>query len=133
MPDSPPPNNEPKVSVLMITYNHEKYIAQAIESVLMQKTDFPYELILGEDCSTDGTREIVREYSRKHPEIVRAPPRERTLGAKENVRQIVFASRGKYIALLEGDDYWTSQEKLQLQADLLDAHPETAQFGRASC
>jgi glycosyltransferase involved in cell wall biosynthesis len=129
MPDSPPPNNEPKVSVLMITYNHEKYIAQAIESVLMQKTDFPYELIVGEDCSTDGTREIVLEYSRKYPQIVRAHLSERNIGAKENSRQVFFASRGKYLALLEGDDYWTSQEKLQLQADLLDAHPETALCG----
>src|ERR1017187_9329084 len=126
MPDSRPPNNEPKVSVLMITYNHEKYIAPAIESVLMQKTDFPYELIIGEDCSTDGTREIVREYSRKHPEIVRAHLREPNLGAKENSRQIFLASRGKYIALLEGDDYWTSPEKLRIQADVLDAHPQTA-------
>jgi glycosyltransferase involved in cell wall biosynthesis len=129
MPDSPPPNNEMKVSVLMMTYNHENYIAQAIESVLMQKTGFPYELVVGEDCSTDGTREIVREYSRKYPEIVRAHLRERNVGAKENVRQLYWASRGKYIALLEGDDYWTSPDKLQLQADLLDAHPETALCG----
>jgi glycosyltransferase involved in cell wall biosynthesis len=64
MPDLSIPNVEPKVSVFMITYNHEKFIAQAIESVLMQKTDFPFELVIGEDCSTDGTGEIVREYSR---------------------------------------------------------------------
>jgi glycosyltransferase involved in cell wall biosynthesis len=126
MPDSPPPNTELKVSVLMITYNHEKYIAQAIESVLMQKTDFRYELIVGEDCSTDGTREIVQEYSRKYPEIVRARLSERNLGARENFLGIFGASRGKYLALLEGDDYWTSPQKLQAQADLLDAHPEAS-------
>ena len=128
MPDSSP-SSEPKVSVLMITYNHEKYIAQAINSVLMQKTDFPYELIIGEDCSTDGTRNIVREYARKYPEIVHAHLRERNIGAAENSRQNFWASRGNYIALLEGDDYWTSPDKLQLQADLLDAHPETALCG----
>lgn len=128
MPGSPL-NNEPKVSVLMIAYNHEKYIAQAIESVLMQKTDFPYELIVGEDCSTDGTREIVREYSRKYPGIVRALLGERNIGVRENSRQVFSASLGKYIALLEGDDYWTSPRKLQIQADLLDAHPETSLCG----
>jgi glycosyltransferase involved in cell wall biosynthesis len=129
MPNSPPPSNQPKVSVLMITYNHEKYIAEAIESVLMQKVDFPYELIVGEDCSTDGTREIVREYSRKYPEIIRAHLRERNIGARENSRQVFFASQGNYLALLEGDDYWTSPRKLQIQADLLDAHPETSICG----
>ena len=132
MPDSPPPNTELKVSVLIITYNHEKYIAQAIESVLMQKTDFRYELIIGEDCSTDGTGEIVREYGRKRPEIVHAPLRERNIGARRNFRRIFAAARGKYIALLEGDDYWTSPQKLQAQADLLDAHPETSLCGHRS-
>jgi len=126
MPDSPPPNNEPKVSVLMITYNHEKYIAQAIESVLMQKTDFPYDLIIGEDCSTDGAREIVREYERKYPTIVRTFLPERNVGGHENFRQVFLSSRGRYLAVIEGDDYWTSPEKLQIQADALDAHPETA-------
>ena len=129
MPDLSVPNVEPKVSVLMITYNHEKFIAQAIESVLMQKTDFPFELVIGEDCSTDRTGEIVREYSRKYPEVIRAYVRERNLGMLENGRQVFFASRGKYLAALEGDDYWTSPRKLQVQADLLDAHPETAVCG----
>jgi glycosyltransferase involved in cell wall biosynthesis len=109
----------------MITYNHEKFIAQAIESVLMQKTDFPFELVIGEDCSTDGTREIVREYSRKYPGIIRTHLRERNIGSKENSRQLFLAPKGKYIAILEGDDYWTSAGKMQIQADLLDAHPET--------
>ena len=75
----------------------------------MQKTDFRYELLIGEDCSTDGTREIVREYSRKYPEIVHAELRESN-GARENLRRIFAASTGTYLALLEGDDYWTSPE-----------------------
>jgi glycosyltransferase involved in cell wall biosynthesis len=130
MPDSP--LKEPKVSILMTTYNHEKYIAQAIESVLMQETNFPYELLVGEDCSTDGTRAIVREYSDKHPEIVHAFFRESNLGSRQNVRQLFWASRGQYIALLEGDDYWISRQKLQTQANLLDAHPETTLCGHRS-
>src|ERR1035438_6131598 len=93
MPDIHVPNAEPKVGVLMITYNHEKFIAQALESVLMQKTDFPFELVIGDDCSTDGTREIVREYSQKYPEIIRAHLRERNIGAKENFRQVFLADR----------------------------------------
>ena len=126
MPDHFAPNAEPKVSVLMITYNHEKLIAQAIDSVLMQKTEFPFELVIGEDCSTDGTRAVVLEYSRKYPGIIRAHLRERNLGALENGRDVFRASRGKYLAVLEGDDYWTSPEKLQVRADLLDKHPATA-------
>ena len=129
MPNVPSQLAAPKVSVLMITYNHEKYIAQAIESVLMQETDFPYELVIGEDCSTDGTREIVREYSRKYPAIVRASSWERNVGAHENFRRIFAASRGAYLAILEGDDYWTDSRKLQLTADVLDSHPETAISG----
>ena len=129
MPDIHVPNAEPKFGVLMITYNHEKFIAQALESVLMQKADFPFELVIGDDCSTDGTREIVREYSQKYPEIVRAHLRERNIGAKENFQQIFMASRGRYLATLEGDDYWTDPRKLQLLADVLDAHPETTICG----
>lgn len=129
MPDIHVPNAEPKVSVLMLTYNHEKFIAQAIKSVLMQKTDFPFELVIGEDCSTDGTREIVREYSQKYPEIVRAHLQERNIGAQENSRLIFMAPRGRYLATLDGDDYWTDSRKLQLLADVLDAHPETAICG----
>jgi glycosyltransferase involved in cell wall biosynthesis len=113
----------------MVTYNHEKFIAQAIESVLMQKTDFPFELLIGEDCSTDGTREIVREYSRKHPGIIRAYLRAPNIGARENFRQVFVAARGRYLTPLEGDDYWTDPRRLQLLADALDAHPETAICG----
>ena len=129
MPSPSPPNAEPKVSVLMITYNHEKFIAQAIESVLMQETTFPFELLIGEDYSTDGTAEIVREYSRKRPDIIRAQIRERNVGSKENSRQLWAAAKGKYLALLEGDDYWMDSRKLQLLADVLDENPGTVLCG----
>ena len=114
----------------MITYNHERFIAQAVESVLMQQTNFPYELIIGEDCSTDNTREMVREYQRRHPDKIRLLLPERNLGGpipgKRNYVQTLNAATGKYIALLEGDDYWTSPHKLQKQVDFLDSHPSCA-------
>jgi glycosyltransferase involved in cell wall biosynthesis len=110
----------------MTTYDHEKFIAQAIESVLTQNTNFPYELVIGEDCSTDGTREIVCRYAARYPEVIRTLLPEHNIGAHENFRQVFYASRGQYLAILEGDDYWTSSEKLQIQADVLDAHPETS-------
>ncbi len=115
-----------KVCVRMITYNHAKYIAQAVESVLMQETNFPYELIIGEDCSTDGTRDIVVDYQRRYPDKIRLLLAEQNLGALENARRTRAASRGQYIALLEGDDYWTSPFKLQKQVDFLDTHSECA-------
>jgi glycosyltransferase involved in cell wall biosynthesis len=110
----------PKVSVHMITYNHEKFIAQAIESVLVQKTNFPIELVIGEDCSTDGTRAIVKRYADARPDIIRAFFRERNVGMKENNLEVFAACRGEYIALLEGDDYWTSPHKLQRQVAVLE-------------
>jgi glycosyltransferase involved in cell wall biosynthesis len=113
-----------KVSVCMITYNHEPFIAQAIESVLMQRTSFPYELVIGEDCSTDGTREIVRQYAEKHPDIIRPLFREQNLGMHRNFVDTLAHCRGEYVALLEGDDYWTDPYKLQKQAEFLDEHPE---------
>jgi len=108
-------NTEIKVSVLMITYNHEKYIREAIDGVLMQKTDFPIELIIGEDCSTDNTREIVIEYTKKHPEIVKPQLPNENRGMQNNFMGIYNAALGKFIALCEGDDYWTDPYKLQKQ------------------
>ena len=115
-------NNEVIVSVCMITYNHEKYISEAIEGVLMQKTTFPIELIIGEDCSTDSTRKIVVEYAEKHPDIIRPLLPERNLGMMTNFIETMQEATGKYIALCEGDDYWTDPYKLQKQVDILEAN-----------
>ncbi len=115
-----------KVSVAMVTYNHEKYIAQAIESVLMQQTTFPYEIVIGEDCSTDETREIVASYQAKYPERIRALLHERNLGMHSNFDATLRACRGQYIALLDGDDYWTSVDKLETQTRFLDDRPDCA-------
>ena len=112
------------VSVCMITYNHEKYIAQAIDSVIMQKTNFDYEIVIGEDCSTDRTREIVLEYKTKHPDKIKLLLQEKNVGMMQNFIDTLKACSGKYIALLEGDDYWTDPNKLQEQVDFLEANPE---------
>jgi glycosyltransferase involved in cell wall biosynthesis len=118
----------PKVSILMVTYNHEKFIAQAIESVLRQETKFPYELVIGEDCSTDQTREIVKAYANQYSDKVRALFHEHNLGygGKLNLLKTLQACQGEYIAFLEGDDYWTKTDKLQKQVDFLDNHPDYA-------
>ena len=113
-----------KVSVAMITYNHERFIAQAIESALMQETSFDYEVVIGEDCSTDRTREIVAGFHKRFPGKIRLLLPENNIGAHKNLAQVLDACTGQYIALLEGDDYWTSPHKLQKQVDFLDAHPE---------
>lgn len=115
-----------KVSVAMITYNHEAFVAQAIESVLVQQTDFVVELVIGEDCSTDGTRDIVADYARKYPERIRPLLHDHNLGlmGKNNLVAVYQACRGEYIAFLEGDDYWTDPHKLHKQVDFLDDHPD---------
>jgi len=117
-------SKNPLVSVKMLTYNHEQYIPQAIEGVLIQKTDFPIELIVGEDRSTDYTREIVLKHQKKYPEIIRVITSEKNVGAWRNSLRTGNACRGKYIAFCEGDDYWTDPYKLQKQVDYLEKHPE---------
>lgn len=117
-------NNQdtPMVSVCMITYNHEKYISEAIDGVLMQKTTFfPIQLIIGEDCSTDNTREICEEYQRKHPQLIKLLPPEKNLGMMPNFVRTLNTCNGKYIALCEGDDYWIDPLKLQKQVDLIES------------
>ncbi|MBN1920164.1 MAG: glycosyltransferase [Anaerolineae bacterium] len=108
----------------MITYNHAPYIAQAIESVLMQDTDFPVELVIGEDCSTDNTRAIARDYGERYSDRIRLLLPDHNLGMIPNFVTTLKACNGQYIALLEGDDYWTDPRKLQKQVDFLEAHPE---------
>lgn len=114
----------PRVSVAMITHNHQRFIAQALDSVLMQETNFPFEIVIGEDHSTDGTRQIVEAYQRQHPDTIRLLLRDRNVGSGPNLIETFEACRGEYIAFLEGDDYWTDLQKLQIGTDFLDAHPE---------
>lgn len=114
----------PLVSVLILTYNHGPFIAEAIESVVNQKTTFPFELIVGEDCSTDNTRSIVIEYKNKYPDLINLIISENNVGFLLNEKRIIEASKGKYIAFLEGDDFWTDPLKLQKQVDYLEANPD---------
>ena len=113
-----------KISVSIITYNHEDFIGQAIDSVLMQQVNFDYEIVIGEDCSTDHTRDILLDYERRYPDRIRLLLHEKNLGIHLNAIQTLQACQGEYIAALEGDDYWTSPHKLQKQVDFLDSHPE---------
>lgn len=117
---------EPLVTVLVITYNHAKYIAQALDSVLEQTTDFPFEIVVGEDCSSDGTGDIVRMYQRKHPSRIRVLRSTQRLGeytgnGRLNLIRSFRAARGRYVCLLEGDDYWCDSSKIQSQASRLAA------------
>jgi glycosyltransferase involved in cell wall biosynthesis len=112
------------VSVCFITYNHEKYVAQALESAINQVANFRYEIVIGEDCSTDGTRAIVQRYAAQFPDLIVNLPRTKNLGARLNGIDIRQNCQGKYIALLEGDDYWTDPHKLQKQVDFLEANPD---------
>ncbi|MBI3922078.1 MAG: glycosyltransferase [Armatimonadetes bacterium] len=121
------------VSICMVTYNHEKYLAQAIESVLSQQVDFDYELVIGEDCSTDRTREVVLEYANRYPDKISPLLHDKNLGMQRNYLHTLHACRGAYIALLEGDDYWTDSHKLQRQVEFLKANPGfSACFTRTS-
>ena len=115
--------SDPLVSVVMTTYNHEPYIATAIESVVAQDTTFKIELIIGEDCSTDRTREIVFAYQRRYPEIIRVIYSDRNVGMHQNGVRIQGAARGEFVAWCEGDDFWHRRDKLQLQIDAFRADP----------
>jgi glycosyltransferase involved in cell wall biosynthesis len=114
---------EPRVTVLVMTYNHERFIRQAIDSALMQRTEFDYEILISEDYSTDSTRQIVHEYAARHPHV-RLILSDQNLHCNEVVARGIRDARGEFVALLDGDDCWLSAEKLQKQVDFLDAHPE---------
>jgi len=115
-----------KLSVMMVTYNHERFIAQALKSVLSQRVNFDYEIVVGEDCSTDGTRDILMDFYHRFPDRIVPLLKNRNIGAMRNAEATFAACRGQYVALLEGDDYWTCENKLQKQVDFLDAHLDYA-------
>ena len=117
---------EPSVAIFMVTYNHEKYIRQAVKSIVRQKTDFPYKLFIGEDCSTDNTRAVCIELQQKYPEKITLLLHEKNMGALKNAYQVYQAcvEYGKYTAICEGDDYWTDENKLQKQVDFLEQNPD---------
>ena len=112
----------PLVSICCVTYNHEKYIAEAIESFLMQETNFPFEILIADDCSPDETADIIRTYANKFPNIIKANLRIKNIGGKANFNSNLKRAKSKYIALCEGDDYWTDKEKLQFQISKMKEH-----------
>lgn len=117
----------PLVTVKCLAYNHEKYIRDTLEGFVRQKTDFPFEVIVHDDASTDGTADIIREYAEKYPHIITPILETENQYSKHDgsLRRIMNAvTRGKYIAHCEADDYWTDPQKLQKQVDFLEAHPD---------
>src|SRR5437870_7314361 len=118
-------NIKPKVSVLLVTYNHEEYVRQALDSVLMQKTDFDVEIVVADDHSSDSTLAIIEEYQPDNNNI-RVLPSERNVGITRNYQRGFGACRGEYIAVLEGDDFWISPTKLKSLVAFLQQHQECA-------
>ncbi|MCB9046937.1 MAG: glycosyltransferase [Chitinophagales bacterium] len=120
-------NYKPKVAVFVVTYNHENYIAKALESIVAQKTDFQYKVFIGEDYSTDKTREICLSYKNEYPQIIELILHSQNIGSRNNAQLVYkacFDSGAEYIAMCEGDDYWIDDYKLQKQVDFLDLNPE---------
>jgi glycosyltransferase involved in cell wall biosynthesis len=113
-------------TALLNTYNQAGFVEQAIESALTQELDHRYEIVIVDDCSTDGTREIVRGYATDHPEQIRVVLLNQNVGRCASRARGIRESRGRYIALLDGDDYWTSPHKLRKQIEFLDSRPECA-------
>lgn len=116
---------KPIVSVCCLTYNHKNYIRQALDGILMQKTEYPFEVIVHDDASTDGTTEIIREYEEKYPDIIKPIYQKENQYSKNPrvLKNFVYPkAQGKYIALLECDDYWIDPEKLQTQVKYLEEH-----------
>ena len=120
------------VSINCITYNHEDMIADAIEGFLMQKTNFQYEILIGEDCSQDDTKRIVESYIEKYPDKIRMITSEKNVGARNNSIRLLENSKGKFIAECEGDDYWTDPNKLQRQIDYMTSNPDCSLCFHAS-
>lgn len=127
--------SSPLVSVLCITYNHADFISRALESFLMQQVDFPYEIVIHDDASTDGTTDIIRQYQALYPHIIKSIIQEENQYSKGNVIFDTIKSKaaGKYLAFCEGDDYWTDPHKLKIQCDYLDNHPDIVVTGHDSC
>lgn len=113
-----------KVSVLVVSYNHVKYLEEAIESILAQQVDFPMEIVFADDCSTDGTQAIIQKYQSCHSEIVRVLDTPANLGITRNYQRGFAACAGEYIAVMEGDDYWLGKDRLKCLVEFLEAHPE---------
>lgn len=115
---------KPKVSIISISYNHERYIEDALKGFLLQKANFPIEIIIADDASTDKSQQIIKEYADQYPDIIKPILRKKNVGAINNFIDALDKAEGTYIAICEGDDYWTDPNKLQIQADFLDKNTQ---------
>lgn len=127
-------NEEVVVSILCAAYNHERFIRDALDSFLMQETTFPFEIIVNEDASTDGTANILREYEKQNPGIIHVIYQKENQYSKgiDVLKIMLEKSKGRYIATCEGDDYWTDKNKLQKQVDYMDSHNDCSLCGHAN-
>ncbi len=113
-----------KLSIICATYNHEKYIKYALDSIIMQQVNFEYEVLIGEDCSTDKSRMILEKYERMYPGKFKIFYRDKNFGVENNFKDLYERARGEYLIVLETDDFWISKKKLQIEVDYLDKHSE---------
>ena len=113
-----------KVSACIITYNQQDYISNCLDGAVNQVLDYEYEIVIGDDCSTDNTFQICQEYANKYPDKIKLLSREKNLGMAKNWSTTIQKCTGKYVAICEGDDYWTDVHKLQKQVDFLESHSE---------
>ena len=125
--------NDIKVSVALLSYKHANYIRKCLDSILEQEVDFRYEIVVGEDCSNDGTKEILLEYQEKHPDIFVLLLNEQNMGASRNALNVSSHLRGQYVCSCESDDFWLDTHRMQKQADFLDAHPEAVAVAGNYC
>jgi glycosyltransferase involved in cell wall biosynthesis len=116
-------DSKPMVSICCTTYNLEKYIAEALDSFFMQKTTFDFEVIVGEDCSTDSTLAIIEKYQQTYPGKITIVTSDKNVGVIRNYNRVIEAAKGKYLAICDGDDYWSTPDKLQKQVDFLEKNP----------
>ena len=122
------------ISVIVCTYNQENYLPKAIESILMQKCDEPFEILIGDDCSTDSTGKVADDYQSRIPDLIRVIRPEKNMGASHNMIRLVNNAQGEYIAICDGDDYWLREDVLQMQIDAFRANPEVGMVcAKAKC
>jgi len=114
----------PTVSVNVLTYNQEELVKETLDSILSQECCFAYEIIIGEDCSTDNTRNVCLDYQHRYPEKIKLVLPDNNGGLMVNCMNVCNEDRGKYVAVIAGDDYWCDNKKLQKQVDFLEANPE---------
>lgn len=116
--------HNPLVSILMPTYNHEEFIREALNSIISQNIDFPIEILIGDDCSSDRTREICLNFKQEHPQITKLFFNEHNIGLLKNYKNLIANSKGRYLAILESDDFWCDTDKLSTQISFLENNPQ---------